>query len=143
MHMLRRRLGDERFCSMLRDMCEKYRFTTISTEQFRELLGRFAAPKSPDADFRIFFDTWVYGTGIPAVKLTHSIRGGKMTGMLTATGAGDDFSGLVPVELQQGRKKTTHWLHVSSDGSPFSIPLRQPVASVKIAVSSGDCLIAK
>lgn len=142
-HMLRRRLGDERFSSMLRDMCEKYRFRTISTEQFRELLQRFASPKSPDADFRIFFDNWVYGTGIPAVKMTHSIRGAKMTGTLTATGAGDDFTGFVPVELQQGRQRTVHWLHISSDGSPFSIPLRQPIANAKIAVSSNDCLIAK
>jgi len=143
MHMLRRRLGDERFSSMLRDMCEKYRFRTISTEQFRELLQHFAPPKSPDADFRIFFDNWVYGTGIPTVKLTRSIRGAKMTGTLTATGAGDDFTGFVPVELQQGRQRTMYWLHVSSDGSPFSIPLRQPVANARIAVASGDCLITK
>jgi hypothetical protein len=143
MHMLRRRLGDERFASMLRDMCERYRFHTLSTEQFREHLQRFGLPKSPDPDFRIFFDNWVYGTGIPTVKLTHSVRAGKMTGTLTASGAGDDFTGFVPVELQQGRQKTVHWLHVSSDGSPFSIPLRQAAGNARIAVLSTDCLIAK
>lgn len=142
-HMMRRRLGDERFISMLRDACEKYRFRPISTEQLRELAARFSPPKSPDADFRIFFDNWVYGTGIPTVKLTRAVRGTRMTGTLTATGAGDDFSGFVPVELQQGRQKTLYWLHVSSDGSPFSIPLRQPVASAKLVLASGDCLIAK
>ena len=142
-HMLRRRLGDERFNSMLREICEKYRFQTITTDQFREMAAHYMPPKSQDADLRIFFDNWVYGTGIPTVKMTHSIRGAKITGTLTATGAGDDFSAFVPVEVQQGRVKTTHWLLASSDGSPFSIALKQPVANTKISISSGDWLITK
>jgi hypothetical protein len=57
-------------CSMLREMCEKYRFRTITIEQFRELAQQFSAPKSADPDLKIFFDYWIYGTGIPTVKMT-------------------------------------------------------------------------
>ena len=142
-HMLRRRLGDERFTAMLRDMCEKYRFRTITTDQFRQMAQRFAAPKSADSDFQIFFDTWIYGTGIPAVKLTQSAHGTKVTGTLTASGAGDDFSAFVPVEVQQGRQKTVYWLRASSDGSPFSITLRQAGPGARLSVASGDILMVK
>ncbi len=99
LHMLRRRLGDERFTAMLREICAKYRFRPLATEEFRQIAQRFSPPKSPDPELRAFFDNWIYGTGIPAVKMTQSIRAGKITGTLTATGAGDDFTGLVPVEL--------------------------------------------
>ena len=142
-HMLRRRLGDERFASMLREMCEKYRFRPITIEQFRELAQQFAAPKSSDPDLKIFFDYWIYGTGIPTVKLTHLTRGNKIAGTLTATDATDDFSGFVPVEVTQGRQKTVHWLQASSDGSPFSITLRQPAATARIALATNDSLVIK
>jgi hypothetical protein len=142
-HMLRRRLGDERFASMLRELCEKYRFRPITTEQFRELAQRFVPPKSPDPDLKIFFDYWVYGTGIPTVKMSHQVRGNKITGTLTATDASDDFSGLIPVEVQQGRQKTLHWLQASSDGSPFTITLRQPAATARVTVAAGDSLIIR
>jgi hypothetical protein len=142
-HMLRRRLGDERFSSMLREMCEKYRFRPVTTEQFRELAQRFVPPKSPDPDLKIFFDYWVYGTGIPIVKLSHQVRGNKIVGTLTATDASDDFSGFIPVEVQQGRLKTIQWLQASSDGSPFTIALRQPAATARIAIAAGDSLVIK
>ena len=32
---LRRRLGDERFTALLKDVCARYRFRPLSTEQFR------------------------------------------------------------------------------------------------------------
>jgi hypothetical protein len=142
-HMLRRRLGDERFVSMLREMCEKYRFRPITTGQFQELAQKFVPPKSPDPDLKIFFDYWVYGTGIPTVKLTHAARGNKITGTLTATDATDDFSGFVPVEVAQGRQKNLHWLHASSDGSPFSITLHQPAATARISLATTDSLVIR
>ncbi len=142
-HMLRRRLGDERFFSMLREMCDKYRFRPITTEQFRELAQKFMPPKSPDPDLKIFFDYWIYGTGIPSVKLTHAARGNKITGTLTATDATADFSGFVPVEVAQGRQKSVHWLHASSDGSPFSITLRQPAATARISLATADSLVIR
>ena len=141
-HMLRRRLGDERFASMLREICEKYRFRTITTEQFREIAARYVPPKSSDADLKMFFDYWVYGTGIPTVKLTSTVRGTKITGTLTATD-GEDFSGFIPVEVQQGKQKTLHWLQASSDGSPFTITLRQPAAGARVTLASNDWLIIK
>ena len=141
-HMIRRRLGDEQFTAMLRQLCTEYRYRTLTTGQLREMAQRFAPPKSPDADFRQFFDTWVYGSGIPSVKLTHAARASKITGTITAAES-DDFSGLIPVEVQQARQRSVYWLQASSDGAPYAIALRSSAAGAKISVDTADVLIKK
>ena len=51
-HMLRRQLGDENFYSLLREAATRYRFSPISTDQFRELAQAYTlAPiQGPDAE---------------------------------------------------------------------------------------------
>jgi len=63
-HMLRRRLGDEKFLELLHEVCTRYRFKPLSTAQFREMAEKYMPPKSPDASLRGFFENWVYGTGV-------------------------------------------------------------------------------
>jgi len=139
MHMLRRRLGDERFLSLLRETCKRYRFTTISTEEFRELAQTYVPPKSPDRDLKGFFENWVYGTGIPSVKLTYSLRGLKLTGALSQQNVDDDFTALVPLEVQTAKQKTVYWLPTGSDPVPFAISLK--AVPTRVALQANDCLI--
>ena len=136
-HMLRRRMGDEKFQSMLREICEQYRFTPISTEQFRQVAEKYA----PAQGLSGFFDTWVYGTGIPAVKLNYTLRGLKLTGTLSQADVPDDFSANVPVEVQTGRQKSVYWLATGSDPVPFSINLKQRPTRVTLLTS--DSLITQ
>ena len=138
-HMLRRRLGDQQFMALLRQVATRYRFASINTEQFREAAAGFSAPKSPDPALKAFFDNWVYGTGIPAVKLAYSVQGLKLTGSLTQRGVQDDFAALVPLEVQTGRQKAVYWLSTGSEAVPFSIPLKAP--PTKVALLANDSLI--
>jgi hypothetical protein len=138
-HMLRRRLGDEKFLAMLRDICQTYRFRAISTDQFRAEVEKFAPPNSKD--LKTFFDTWVYGIGIPAVKLNYSLVGLKLTGTLEHSEVPDDFTAYVPVEVQTGRQKSVYWLATGSDPAPFSITLKQH--PTKVALLSADSLITQ
>jgi hypothetical protein len=138
-HMLRRRLGDKQFMALLREIATRYRFAPITTEQFREAAARFTAPKSQDADLKSFFDNWVYGTGIPAVKLAYSVRSLKLTGSLTLRGVADDFSAQVPLEVQTGRQKAVYWLSTGTEAVSFSIPLKAP--PTKVALAANDSLI--
>jgi len=135
-HMLRRRLGDEKFLSLLRDICSNYH--SISTDQFRELAHKYA-PASPDPDLKIFFDNWVYGTGIPAVKLSYSWRATKLSGTLAQRDVDDAFSAFVPVEVQTGSKSDVYWLATGSDPAPFSIALKSP--PTKVTLLAADCLM--
>jgi aminopeptidase N len=138
--MLRRRLGDEKFLSLLRDICSHH--ATIGTDQFRQLASQYA-PASPDPDLKVFFDNWVYGTGIPAVKLSYSWSAVKLVGTLSGTLAqrdvDDSFAAFVPVEVQSGSKSTVYWLATGSDPAPFSLPLRS--APTKVTLAASDCLM--
>ncbi len=135
-HMLRRRLGDEKFLSLLRDIASHYH--SLGTEQFRELARRYA-PASPDPDLRIFFDNWVYGTGIPAVKLSYAWRAMKLYGTVAQRDVDPSFAAFVPVEVQTGSKSTVYWLATGTDPAPFSIPLKSPPA--RVSLLSANCLM--
>ncbi len=139
MHMLRRRLGDGKFLSMLHELCNRYRFSAISTEEFRELAQSYMPAKSPDRSLKTFFENWVYGTGIPSVKLNYAVRGLKLTGTVSQRSVDDDFTTFVPVEVHSARQKTVYWLATGADPVPFSIPLKMP--PTKVALLANDCLI--
>ena len=138
MHMLRRQLGDENFYKLLREMATRYRFSAISTGQFRELAQNYAPPDSKDRTLKMFFENWVDGTGIPAVKLSYSWSGGKLSGTLSQSNVADDFATLVPVEVQTAKQKTVYWLPTGSDPVPFNIPL--PASPIRVALLQNDCL---
>jgi aminopeptidase N len=132
-------LGDEKFLAFLRELCNRYRFKTVSTEQFRELASQFAKRDVPDPSLRSFFDNWVYGTGIPTVKMTYAYKELKLTGTLTQSEVDDEFSTFVPVEVETAHEKTVHWLPTSNDPAPFSIPLKAP--PLKVSLLASDWLI--
>jgi len=135
-HMLRRRLGDEKFLSLLRDVSSHYH--TISTEQFRELAHKYA-PATPDPDLKIFFDNWVYGTGIPAVKLSYTWHAMKLSGTVAQREVDDTFTAFVPVEVQTGSKTDVYWLATGTDPAPFSISLKSP--PTKVTLLAANCLM--
>jgi len=135
-HMLRRRLGDEKFLSLLRDIASHYH--SLGTEQFRELARQYA-PVSPDPDLKIFFDNWVYGTGIPAVKLSYAWHAMKLSGTLAQRDVDASFAAFVPVEVQTGSKSAVYWLATGTDPAPFSIPLKSP--PTRVTLLSANCLM--
>lgn len=145
-HMLRRRMGDERFFSMLFELMKKYRREEISTEQFRLHAAEFLPPKSEDPKLENFFEQWVYGTGIPSLKMTYTVKGKapalRLTGTLTQSDVGEEFSALVPIEIQLARGRTvTHWVQSSSGQVTFSVPL--PQAPLKVSLDPRNAVLRR
>ena len=140
MHMLRALMGDERFLSMLAELRRRYEGKTISTEEFRQFSSGFLPSKSPDAKLESFFDQWVYGTGIPRLKLTYSVHGHapavKLTGSVSQSDVESEFSIQVPVEIQCGRTRQVKWVRTSSSPVPFSVTLPQPPTKVVLDTSN-------
>jgi Peptidase family M1 domain len=135
-HMLRRRLGDEKFLALLREVSSHHH--SISTEEFRDLARQYA-PKSPDGDLKIFFDNWVYGTGLPSVKLSYIWRAAKLSGSIVQRDVDQTFTAYVPVEVQTGSKSQVYWLATGSDPEAFSIAMKSPPS--KVALLGADCLM--
>ncbi len=136
-HMLRRYLGDQRFFAMLNEVLKRYDHQEISTEDFRRVAAHFTPPKSDDPDLETFFDTWIYSTGIPSLKMSYSVRGKapalRLTGAVTQADVGSDFSALVPVEIHlAGGHATTLWVRCGSEPATFSVVLRQPPLRVTL-----------
>jgi aminopeptidase N len=116
-HMLRRRMGDAGFMKMLAELRRRYEWKTITTDEFRQLCAEFLPARSNDPKLTDFFDQWVYDTGMPALKMTYSVVGTKLTGTITQTDVPDHFSVTVPVEIRAGSGKPIVKL-VTTGGGP-------------------------
>jgi hypothetical protein len=137
MQMLRRRLGDDRFLAMLKEIIKQYDRREFSNDQFRQLASAFLPPRSDDPELKVFFDQWVYGTGIPTLKLNYSLKGKapdlRLVGTVTQADVDAGFSTLVPVEIQAARGQTaTEWVRTSGDSATFTVPLKQPPLKVTL-----------
>jgi len=144
-HMLRARLGDAQFLRMLADLLQQHRHQAITTEQFRLFAARYTPKETPDASLEAFFESWVYGTGIPTLRLQSSSRGRapavRVTVSVRQTGVYQDFSALVPVEIQfKGAKSQIHWIRADSDPAPTVLTLKQ--APLRVALDPYGAVLA-
>src|SRR5579863_8961764 len=145
LHMLRRRMGDERFLSMLAELRHRYEFRPVTTADFRALAREFRPPRTPAEVVDTFFENWVDSTGVPSLKVRYTVKGVapavELSGAVAQTGVDDDFSVDVPVEVQFARgAPRIIWVRTSGDEQNFSATLRQ--APVRVAISS-DVLMKK
>jgi hypothetical protein len=144
-HMLRRRMGDAQFTKMLAELRRRYEWNTIDTEQFRLLCAEFLPPRSPDPKLENFFDQWVYGTGVPTLKLAYSVKGKPgawtLSGKVTQSDVPDDFSVSVPVEIQTGRGKVVRDLQTGPDPAAFSVPVT--AATAKAVLDPGTSVLRR
>ncbi len=135
LHMLRRRLGDERFLAMLGQLRKRYQFRTMTTDDLRVAAADALPAGSFDPRLEGFFEQWVYSTGIPTFKLQSSVHGKapslRVTGTVTQADAPEDFSTWVPVEIQFPKgKPLVHWVKTSNGAASFSATVRQAPARV-------------
>lgn len=98
-HMLRRRLGDERFERTLERFYREQRGRRASFDDLRR-----AAQAQSDADLRHFFDAWTRRTGAPALRVSAGARpvagGWRVSGELAQVQREAPFPLLVPLVLQ-------------------------------------------
>src|SRR5215467_5742424 len=146
MQMLRSRMGDQRFTAMLAEVAKRYDRKEISTEEFRLLASSFLPAKSDDPKLETFFGQWVYGTGIPTVKMTYSVKGTapnlKVVGTVTQSDVDEDFNALVPVEIQIARgKSVVQWVRTSDTPATFTVALKAP--PLKVVLDPHHALLRK
>jgi hypothetical protein len=136
-HMLRVRMGDAAFMKMLNAVAQRNRYGRVTTEAFRKLAAEFLPKGSDDPQLESFFEQWAYGTGIPSLKLTHTVRGKApkvhVTGSVAQTGVSEDFSIAVPIEmLLPGKRLSTRWVRTSNESATFTADLAQAPLKINI-----------
>jgi aminopeptidase N len=121
---------------MLAELCRRFRFQPVTTGDFQALAREFLPRGSSAEDF---FESWVYDTGIPALKLNWSVRGSapaRLTGTVAQGGVEDGFSCEVPVAIYFAKgAPLIHWVKTSADLTYFSVTLNQPPTRVVLLTS--------
>ncbi|HXE13513.1 MAG TPA: M1 family aminopeptidase [Bryobacteraceae bacterium] len=118
--MLAQRLGgNDRFAAFERALIQTTKDEGLSNETFRKIAARFLPPGDPDPTLEYFFDSWVYGVGVPRLSLA---RSSAREYVLRQSGVGEDFSVDVPVRIERpGRPAAIQWVRSSNDGTPFTV----------------------
>jgi hypothetical protein len=128
LHMLRilmldlKTMNEDRFTETMRDFYRSYQGKRASTEDFRAVAERHAG-----ADLGWFFDQWVYGTEIPAYRVTYGseqVDGGQYRVKLQVLqeNVSQDFLAYVPVTLDLGQDRIAR-LRVKVQGPKSEIEL--------------------
>ena len=146
MQMLRSQMGDQRFLALLAEISKRYDRKDITTEEFRLLASEYLPPKSDDPKLESFFEQWVYGTGIPSLKLSWSVKGVapnvRLTGTVTQSGVDADFTAAVPVEITIARGRTvTQWVRSADVPVTFTVALK--AAPLKVTLDPHYALLRK
>ena len=139
MHMLRSLMGQERFVAMLGELRQRYEWKTISTDEFRRLAAEFLPSKSPDPKLEVFFEQWVYGTGVPTLKLSYAVHGRppavKLAGSVAQSDVDSEFTVQVPVEIECGGTRRVEWVRTSNSPVDFTIALKDAPTRVVLDTS--------
>jgi len=136
-HMLRKQMGDAAFFQMLIALRKEWENKAVGTEDFRLLCARFLPARSSDPKLESFFDQWVYGTGMPTLKITLSAKGApghwRVTGTVSQSETGEEFSAEVPIEIQMGKGRTmTKMVTAGAEPTPFDFALPAQPSKVSI-----------
>lgn len=137
LHMLRTEMGDAQFAKLLTELPKRFTRRPLSTEDFRLLAAEFMPAKSRDPKLEAFFENWVYSTGVPALKLSASVKGTRLNGTLAQSGVAKDFEVDVPIEVTSpGRTAVplVYWIRSSSEPVEFSLVV--PVGSTKAQIGA-------
>jgi len=122
-HMLRRRLGDDRFFECLRSFYIKNRFRRASYSDLRKSCETVAG-----ADLSEMFDQWIRRTGAPAIAVSEveSIRAGqhwRVAGELAQVQEAETYTLNVPVVLEDagGHELARASVSMSGRKTPFHL----------------------
>ena len=148
-HMLRRRMGDAQFLSMLGEIRKRYAYRPLTTEYFREIAAEYSPKGLPDPKLENFFDNWIYATGLPTLEFSSSVKGKAPSVTLNLTlkqsGVNEDFGIDLPVEIRlPGQAKPlVKWIRSSSEPVTLSVALKAVPTKVELAPGAGVLAVRK
>src|SRR5581483_4813406 len=119
-HMLRQRLGEDGFTRMQQQLLHDYTTKPLTNDDLRVVASQYVRPGTPDRTLSSFFDTWVYGTGIPKLALNRTKEGWK----LDVSGVDEDFTVDVPLTcVSKQQKRQIRWMRASAGDNDVELPV--------------------
>jgi hypothetical protein len=145
LHMLRARLGDASFLKLLGETASRYRFKPLSTAEFQTLAASYMPPGADDRNLEMFFDQWVYATGVPALRLEYKVAGKaprlRVEVRVTQSDVPEDFTTSVPVEIQLPNKRSiVKWVRTSNEEATLSVEV--PAVPTRVTLDPSNSILA-
>ncbi len=108
LRMLQLRLGEQRWRQVQLALLREFTSRPLTNDALRNVAARYLPPDQPDKELQVFFETWVYSTGIPRLALQKYSRGWQ----LDVSNVTDDFTVDVPVSChsKSGRDENVRWV---------------------------------
>ena len=141
-HMLRQRLGNAKFSSLLGELRKRFEYKSVTTPDLRNLVKEVGAPAFRAEAVDAFFDSWVHSTGVPSVRIRYSTSGRapavRVTGTVVyenseARGVHEDFATELPLEvtLANGTRRV-EWIKSEDGTQRFSFDLPQVPTKIEL-----------
>mgnify|MGYP001464084934 CR=1 FL=1 len=137
---------DGAFMALMHDFTKTFYNQNASTEDFKTVAERHMLPiMNLDGNGKLdwFFNEYVYGTGIPLLKVSNQVTdagGGKFDLAITVHQDPGDWKGLLPIYLY---RDASHWgrglLPVTKADQTIHIPL--PFRPVKVVANQFDDML--
>ena len=160
LHMLRMMLyeprdkeSDQRFIAMMHDFTKRYQNQPASTEDFKQVVEKYMLPSmnmDSNGTMDWFFDSWVYGTGIPHYEFRYEIKPAaegkwEVSGALQQTRVPENFRMIVPVFVHRGDGlQRLGWVNATSRETPFQVilPFKPDKVTIKVTISEWEDILA-
>jgi hypothetical protein len=135
LHMLRRLVGDEMFFAGLRDFYATWQYRKAGTDDFRA-----AMEKAGGRPLGRFFDRWIFGSDIPAVRFTSRLDGDALRVRFDQAGEIFDIPIGVTITYTDGSSQTVY-VAVTEKSSEQAIPLKGAVRAVEANKDNGALVV--
>ena len=137
LHMLRKVVGDERFFAGVQRFYQTARFAKAGTDDFRRVMEA-----ETGRNLERFFERWIYGFGVPTVKVTHRIEtqpGGESELVVSAT-QGElvyDLPITLAIEHANGTRREVLML-LTEASTELRVPLDPAAGKVRRVIVDSD-----
>ncbi len=109
LEMLRARMGNQNFLKMQADLLRSFAGKPVRNEDFQRVASRYLPANQPDRSLQLFFDTWVYATGVPKISISRA--GTKVQ----VSGVDEAFSADLPLRCPgKTGLEQTRWLRIEA-----------------------------
>jgi hypothetical protein len=129
LHMLRRLLGDGAFFKAARTFMERHRYGRATTEDLRAVLE-----ETSGRDLQPYFESWIYGTGLPTLYWTSRERELANGFEVTVQVRPENLPGPLPLEIRAGTgdERQVRRVALGPEGGSWTITSPRSLRHVEI-----------
>jgi aminopeptidase N len=130
LHMLRQKMGDDRFWFGIREYYARYRDSNATTTDFR-----LAMERASELDLTAFFQQWLYRGGVPRVDATWQWDAGAKQVILEVrqTQPGEPFRVALEIGITEpGARPRVERVDLSDRSGRFTFPAAQEPTAVEL-----------